>query len=520
MQILTLIVPSSNGLTAVQVKYIAQSRRYRQYVARQKPFLDKQKVLKRLEWACVNWFRNWDEAIWTDKLQLGTGNHSVHPMVTRKPGEAYLPECLAPTFQSGHEALMVWGCISHGYKGPLIQLEMAPWLQLRNGRWRGGGFNSEGYVMQVLNGPLKDFIAQMEKVKGHRMLVVEDGAPAHKGKLAKQACEELGIKHIAHPPSSPDLNPIEPLWMELKRRVYSTPGARRSLEHLWNATEAAWKSFTADDINKYTRKMPSWYYHGYLYDDLTHWQFEFAYYWFWSYAVGIGGMTYGNFVSSEDGPRLSLLDQLLELGRTHWDTARGYGDSEELISNWFKRTGKYDQIFLVTKFGVDSSQPGGLRANGTPKCAEKCFNDYLEKLGVDIISLPGKIRHIGLSQPSFATIRRAHKVHPIVAIQVEYSPFERLIEQQEHLLEIARELVTAVMAYSPLGKGLLTEQTDHFSDGDFRKQIRKYSQENFQKILKLIDGFKQIGKAHDATSGQVALAYLLEQGDDIIPISG
>ncbi|QRW18030.1 DDE superfamily endonuclease [Rhizoctonia solani] len=230
-----------NGLTAVQVKYIAQSRRYRRYVARRKPFLDK----------------NWDEAIWTDELQLGTGNHSVHPMVTRKPGEAYLPECLAPTFQSGHEALMVWGCISHGYKGPLIQLEMAPRLQLRNGRWRGGGFNSEGYVMQVLNGPLKDFIAQMEKVKGHRMLVVEDGAPAHKGKLAKQACEELGIKHIAHPPSSPDLNPIEPLWMELKRRVYSTPGARRSLEHLWNATEAAWKSFTADDINKYTRKMPS-----------------------------------------------------------------------------------------------------------------------------------------------------------------------------------------------------------------------------------------------------------------------
>ncbi|KAF8751217.1 aldo kereductase [Rhizoctonia solani] len=267
------------------------------------------------------------------------------------------------------------------------------------------------------------------------------------------------------------------------------------------------------------------YYHGYLYDDSTHWQFEFAYYWFWSYAVvcvwmhlgmlainlspqGIGGMTYGSFVSSEDGPRLSVLDQLLELGRTHWDTARGCGDSEELISNWFKRTGKYDQIFLVTKFGVDPSQPGGLRANGTPKCTEKCFNDYLEKLGVDIISLPGKIRHIGLSQPSPATIRRAHKVHPIAAIQVEYSPFERLIEQQEHLLEIARELVTAVMAYSPLGKGLLTEQTtsqDHFSDGDFRKQIRKYSQENFQKILKLIDGFKQIGKAHDATSGQVAL---------------
>ncbi|QRW26407.1 hypothetical protein RhiXN_12068 [Rhizoctonia solani] len=83
---------------------------------------------------------------------------------------------------------------------------MAPQLQLHNGRWRGGGLNLEGYVMQVLNGPLKDFIAQMEKVKGHRMLVVEDGALAHQGKLAKQAWEELGIKQIAHPPSSPDLN--------------------------------------------------------------------------------------------------------------------------------------------------------------------------------------------------------------------------------------------------------------------------------------------------------------------------
>ncbi|ELU37558.1 aldo/keto reductase family domain-containing protein [Rhizoctonia solani AG-1 IA] len=256
------------------------------------------------------------------------------------------------------------------------------------------------------------------------------------------------------------------------------------------------------------------YYHGYLYDDSTHWQFEFAYYWFWSYAVvcvwmhlgmlainlspqGIGGMTYGSFVSSEDGPRLSVLDQLLELGRTHWDT----GDSEELISNWFKRTGKYDQIFLVTK----STWRAACKWDTKMTPTEVTINVLVEQVK------PGKIRHIGLSQPSPATIRRAHKVHPIAAIQVEVG--RRVPQSKEHLLEIARELVTAVMAYSPLGKGLLTEQTtsqDHFSDGDFRKQIRKYSQENFQKILKLIDGFKQIGKAHDATSGQVALAYLLE----------
>ncbi|EUC53936.1 winged helix turn helix protein [Rhizoctonia solani AG-3 Rhs1AP] len=166
-----------NGMTARQVRYIARKRHYRRYVARRKPFLDRRKVLVRLEWARVNRFRNWDDAIWTDKLQLGTGDKSVHPMVTRRPGEAFLPECIAPTFQSGRVAIMAWGCISHGYKGPLIRLKMQPQVLAANGR----------------------------------MLVVEDGALAHRGKPAKQAREELGIKQVPHPPSSPDLNPIEPL---------------------------------------------------------------------------------------------------------------------------------------------------------------------------------------------------------------------------------------------------------------------------------------------------------------------
>jgi transposase len=128
---------------------------------------------------------------------------------------------------------------------------------MSNGRWRGGGFTSDAYVIQVLNGPLKDFVTKMEIAKGHRMLVVEDGAPAHRGKSAKQARKELGIQQIPHPPSSPDLNPIEPLWMLLKRRTYSSPKARRSLEDLWEAARAAWASITVDEINRYTGKMPS-----------------------------------------------------------------------------------------------------------------------------------------------------------------------------------------------------------------------------------------------------------------------
>ncbi|KAH7337221.1 Aldo/keto reductase [Rhizoctonia solani] len=259
-------------------------------------------------------------------------------------------------------------------------------------------------------------------------------------------------------------------------------------------------------------------------------------------AMGIGGFTYGKFVSSENEPRFKVLDRLLELGCTHWDTANVYGDSEKLIGDWFKRTGQRDKIFLATKFGFRPDGPCG-----TPDYAKECLEESIRRLGVDTIDLyyvhridkntpievtmnalvefvkAGKVRHIGLSQPSPATLRRAHKIHPIAAIQVEYSPFERAIEQKGHLLDTARELGVAVVAYSPLSKGLLTGQiTSHsdFSETDLRKRIPRYAQENFPKILELVDQFKQIGQKHNATSGQVALAYLLALGDDIIPIPG
>ncbi|KAH7332737.1 Aldo/keto reductase [Rhizoctonia solani] len=258
--------------------------------------------------------------------------------------------------------------------------------------------------------------------------------------------------------------------------------------------------------------------------------------------MGIGGCSYGKFVSSENEPRFKVLDRLLELGCTHWDSANVYGDSEELIGNWFKRTGQRNKIFLATKFGFRPDGPCG-----TSDYAKECLEESLRRLGVDTIDLyyvhridkntpievtmntlvefvkAGKIRHIGLSEPSSATLRRAHRIHPIAAIQVECSPFERTIEQNGHLLETARELGVAVVAYSPLSKGLLTGQiTSHseFSDTDIRKQTPRYAQENFPKILELVDKFKQVGQRHNTTSGQVALAYLLALGDDIIPIPG
>jgi aryl-alcohol dehydrogenase-like predicted oxidoreductase len=134
----------------------------------------------------------------------------------------------------------------------------------------------------------------------------------------------------------------------------------------------------------------------------------------------------------------------------------------------------------------------------------------------------GKIGAIGLSEISAATLRRAYKVHPIDALQIEYSPFSLEIESPEiDVLKTCRELGVTVVAYSPLGRGFLTGQIkspDDFEDTDFRKHAPRYSKENFPKNLKLVDALGALAKKKGCTSGQLALAWLLQQGDDIIPI--
>ncbi|KAG9076341.1 hypothetical protein FRC06_009558, partial [Ceratobasidium sp. 370] len=218
------------------------------------------------------------------------------------------------------------------------------------------------------------------------------------------------------------------------------------------------------------------------------------------------------------------------------------GDSEDLIGKWFKRTGKRNQIFLASKFGITPDGP-----RGDPEYIKASIEQSLARLGVDTIDLyyvhridpkvpiettmgvlvdlvkAGKIRYIGLSVPSPGTLRRAHKVHSIAAIQVEYSPFVLDIEEKGHLLETARELGVAVVTYSPIGKGLLSGQITSHADlpeGDFRRLLPKYSDSNFPTILALGSRLKELGSAHNATASQVALAFLLAQGDDIIPIPG
>ncbi|KAJ7281059.1 NADP-dependent oxidoreductase domain-containing protein [Mycena rebaudengoi] len=246
-------------------------------------------------------------------------------------------------------------------------------------------------------------------------------------------------------------------------------------------------------------------------------------------AMGIAG-AYG--AVGDDEERFKVLDAAYNAGCTFWDTADVYRDSEDLIGKWFKRTGKRDEIYLATKFGF--AFQGDRVINGSPEYARLSVEKSLARLGVETIDLLLPSQHtvaamaefpIGLSEVSANTLRRAHAVHPIAAVQVEYSPFTLDIEDPKiALLETCRELGVAVVAYSPLGRGLLSglyRSPEDFDPADFRRQVERYNAQNFPNILKLADGLGAIGaKYNGVSSSQVALAWLLAQGDDIIPIPG
>ncbi|OSD02677.1 Aldo/keto reductase [Trametes coccinea BRFM310] len=261
-------------------------------------------------------------------------------------------------------------------------------------------------------------------------------------------------------------------------------------------------------------------------------------------AIGYGHMTYSEKLPDEE--RFKFLDALYESGCTNWDTANVYGDSEDFIGKWFTRTGKRNEIFLATKFGL-FPEPGKA-VNGEPAYVRQSIEKSLKRLCTDYVDLyhlhradpnvpieltvramaelvkQGKVKQLGLSEVSAETLRRAHAIHPIAAVQCEYSPFTLDLEVEQaglSLLQTARELGVAIVAYSPLGRGLLTgryKSLDDFPQDDMRRRLPRFSNENFPNILKLCDLLSTLGKKYDATPGQIALAWLLARGDDIIPI--
>ncbi|KAL9106238.1 MAG: hypothetical protein Q9227_008706 [Pyrenula ochraceoflavens] len=267
------------------------------------------------------------------------------------------------------------------------------------------------------------------------------------------------------------------------------------------------------------------------------------------FGLSVMSPVYGTPPSEEECFR--ILDRALELGATFWDTANSYLDNEKLVGKWFKRTGKRNEIFLSSKFGIDMD---GLQFKGVNSSAEHCKRSCeasLERLGIDSIDLyyvhrinpntpieetmralaelkaQGKIKHIGLCELSSTTLRRAYKIAPIAAIQMEYSVFVRDIEHASgtDLLATCRELGVTVVCYSPLGRGLLTgaftTRESVMGANDFRAtHFPWFSEENLDANVKLVNQFKALAEKKGCSASQLAIAWILKQGEDMIPNPG
>lgn len=241
---------------------------------------------------------------------------------------------------------------------------------------------------------------------------------------------------------------------------------------------------------------------------------------------------------------LKVLTAAADLGINFWVTSDRYGagHNESLLGRWFKETGRRDEIFLVTKFGHKAFDDGRMVIDGSPEWVKEACNASLERLGTDRIDMymqhrvdsntpiektveamvqlknEGKIRYLGLSECSAQTLRRAHKIHPMAAAEMEFSPFAMDIESPEtNFLDTARELDVKIMAYSPLGRGFLTGAIKSRDDLDLTdprfKLFPRFSEENFAGNLKLVDAIGEVAKEKGCTLGQLALAWVLAQGE-------
>jgi len=260
--------------------------------------------------------------------------------------------------------------------------------------------------------------------------------------------------------------------------------------------------------------------------------------------LGCMGMSQSYGPADED-ESIATLHRALDLGITFFDTANAYGQghNERLIGPVLRA--RRDEVVIATKFGIAGRRDGKMLVDGSPEAARRCCDESLERLGVDTIDLyylhrvdktvpieesvgamaglvaAGKVRHLGLSEASARTIRRAHATHPIAALQSEWSLFCR--DPEAEVLPTLRELGIGFVPFSPLGRGLLTggiTSTAALTADDFRRHNPRFQGDNFDHNLELVERVRAVAAAKGCTPGQLALAWLVAQGTDVAPIPG